>query len=73
VLVAGGVIRRHPSALFSLAGLLGLSARYRVSLPVDAHHTAGPTFEAYRFGPDPRGETARLAADLVAEDPPWSR
>lgn len=61
-----GLIRR----LYSLMSkCLAPTARYLVSLPVDADHTAGPTFEAYQFGSDPWGETARLAADLVAEHP----
>ncbi len=50
---------------------LGLTptARYLVRQPVGADSTAGPTFEVYRFGSDPWGETAELAEIVAAEHP----
>ena len=60
-------------AIGRLYGLmrLGLSptARYLVSQPLGPGNNAGPTFEAYRFGADPWGETAELAETVAAVHP----
>jgi hypothetical protein len=45
------------------------TARYLVSQPLGPDSNAAPTFEAYRFGADPWGETAELAETVAAEHP----
>ena len=45
------------------------TARYLVRQPVDAHATAGPTFEPYPLGEDPWVETAELASRVDTADP----
>jgi hypothetical protein len=44
-----------------MSDCLAPTARYLVRQPVKDDRTAGPTFEAYRFGPDPWTEAVQLA------------
>jgi hypothetical protein len=44
-------------------------AQYLVTLPVDANHNAGPTFEWYEFTADPITEIVGLAATASATHP----
>jgi hypothetical protein len=49
--------------------LLAPTARYLMTLPVGAGKVAGPTFEPYSLGPDPKAELADLAAAVAADHP----
>jgi hypothetical protein len=44
-------------------------ARHLVTLPIDGEHTAGPTFEFYRFRGDPSAEALSLAGTVIEADP----
>ena len=52
-----------------MKGCLAPTAQYLVSMPVGGDRTAGPTFEYYGFGDDPRAEAAELAASVALSHP----
>jgi hypothetical protein len=49
--------------------LLAPTARYLMSLPAGDGHVAGPTFEPYTLGPEPKAELADLAAGVALDHP----
>lgn len=50
--------------------LLAPTARYLLTLPAGSGRVAGPTFEPYPLGPDPRADLAALAEDVAVDHAP---
>jgi hypothetical protein len=55
-----------------MSELLAPTARHLMTLPGGDGHVAGPTFELYVLGPEPKAELAALAAGVALDHPTLS-